>query len=213
MLYVQVKSLWPVLHARLDLHLLVAREDHPDVHVAGVGLLLPQEVVHPGLDVVAQPGGLEALRCEPVLLPRTPCCLVATVALEPGDRDKQMKGCKLKWFVSFFSRLQSKLTLSRSARSEERRLGEPCDRSRCTPRTVRPPGCRSSSTWTQTWQCAWTQICQSSSGTWWNLRLWLTWVIPKGNCVPWDVCHALLAKGVLVREQTRCRVPAGWWIS
>ena len=96
MLYVQVKSLGPVLHARLDLHLLVAREDHPDVHVAGVGLLLPQEVVHPGLDVVAQPGGLEALRCEPVLLPRTPCCLVATVALEPGDRDKQMKGCKLK---------------------------------------------------------------------------------------------------------------------
>ena len=85
-----------MLHARLDLHLFVAREDHPDVHIAGVCLLLPQEVVHPGLDVVAQPGGLEALRCEPVLLPRAPCCLVATVALEPGDRDKQMKGCKLK---------------------------------------------------------------------------------------------------------------------
>ena len=85
-----------MLHARLDLHLLVAREDHPDVHVAGVGLFLPQEVVHPGLDVVAQPGGLEPLRCETVLLSRAPSCLVATVALEPGDRDNQMKGCKVK---------------------------------------------------------------------------------------------------------------------
>ena len=47
-----------------------------------------------------------------------------------------------------------RLTLARSARSEARRLGEPFCRSPCTQRKVRPPGCRSSSTWTLTLRCA-----------------------------------------------------------
>ena len=72
-----------MLHAGLDLDLLVAGEDDPDVDVARVRLLLPQEVVHPRLDVVAQPSGLQTLRCEPVLLSRAPSRLVATLAFEP----------------------------------------------------------------------------------------------------------------------------------
>ena len=73
-----------MLHAGLDLHLLVAREDDPDVNIAGVRLLLPQEVVHPRLDVVAEASRLQTLRCEPVLLPRASSCLVATLTFEPG---------------------------------------------------------------------------------------------------------------------------------
>ena len=41
----------PVLHARLDLHLLVPGEDHPDVDIPSICLLLPQEVVDPCLNV------------------------------------------------------------------------------------------------------------------------------------------------------------------
>ena len=73
-----------MLHAGLDLHLLVAGEDDPDVDVACVRLLLPQEVVHPRLDVVAQPSRLQPLRCESVLLPRASSRLVATLTFEPG---------------------------------------------------------------------------------------------------------------------------------
>ena len=79
-----MKFFLPVLHAGLDLHLLVAGEDDPDVNVAGIRLLLPQEVVHPRLDVVAEASRLQALRCEPVLLPRASTCFVATLTFEPG---------------------------------------------------------------------------------------------------------------------------------
>ena len=72
-----------MLHAGLDLHLLVAREDDPDVNIAGVRLLLPQEVVHPRLDVVAEASRLQPLCCEPVLLSRAPSRLVATLTFEP----------------------------------------------------------------------------------------------------------------------------------
>ena len=72
-----------MLHAGLDLHLLVAREDDPDVNIAGVRLLLPQEVVHPRLDVVAEPSRLQTLRCEPILLPRASSRLVAALTFEP----------------------------------------------------------------------------------------------------------------------------------
>ena len=82
----KVKFFWPVLHAGLDLHLLVAREDDPDVNIAGVRLLLPQEVVHPRLDVVSKPSCLEPLRCEPILLTRASSRLVATLTLEPGKQ-------------------------------------------------------------------------------------------------------------------------------
>ena len=37
----------PFEHAVLDFDVLVAAEDHPDVHVPGVRFLLTQEVVHP----------------------------------------------------------------------------------------------------------------------------------------------------------------------
>ena len=72
-----------MLHAGLDLHLLVAGEDDPDVDVAGIRLLLPQEVVHPRLDVVAEASRLQPLCCEPVLLSRAPSRLVATLTFEP----------------------------------------------------------------------------------------------------------------------------------
>ena len=72
-----------MLHAGLDLHLLVAREDDSDVHVARVRLLLPEEVVHPRLDVVAESSCLQPLRCESVLLPRASSRLVATLTFEP----------------------------------------------------------------------------------------------------------------------------------
>ena len=77
-----------MLHAGLDLDLFVAGEDDPDVNVAGVRLLLPEEVVHPRLDVVAEPGRLQPLRCESVLLPRAPSRLVATLAFEPKKKQR-----------------------------------------------------------------------------------------------------------------------------
>ena len=88
-----------MLHAGLDLHLLVAGEDDPDVNVAGIRLLLPQEVVHPRLDVVAEASRLQTLRCEPVLLPRASSCLVATLTFEPaGQRlDEETENISGRW--------------------------------------------------------------------------------------------------------------------
>ena len=77
-----LKSFLPLKHAGLDLDLLVAGEDDPDVDVAGVSLLLAQEVVDPGLNVVAQAGGLQPLGGEPVLFSFGPGCLVTTVTFE-----------------------------------------------------------------------------------------------------------------------------------
>ena len=74
-----------MLHAGLDLDLFVAGED---VNVAGIRLLLSQEVVNPRLDVVAEPSRLQPLRCESVLLPRAPSSLVATLAFEPKKKTK-----------------------------------------------------------------------------------------------------------------------------
>ena len=45
------------------------------------------------------------------------------------------------------------------------------------------------------------------------LRLGLTGVVPEGHRVPWDVGHALLAKGVLVREKAGRWVPKSWRVS
>ena len=78
----------PFLHARLDLDVLVAGEDHPDVHVAGVRLLLPQVVVHTRLDVRAELCDRQPFRAEPILFPLRAGRLVATVTFEP------MQDCK-----------------------------------------------------------------------------------------------------------------------
>ena len=88
-----------MLHAGLDLDLLVAGEDDPDVDVARVRLLLPQEVVHPRLDVVAQPSCLQPLCCESVLLPRASSRLVATLTFEPaGQRlDEETENVSRRW--------------------------------------------------------------------------------------------------------------------
>ena len=48
----------PGLHPRLDLDLFITREHDSDVDIPGLGLLLPQEVVDPGLDVGAESCGL-----------------------------------------------------------------------------------------------------------------------------------------------------------
>ena len=45
------------------------------------------------------------------------------------------------------------------------------------------------------------------------LRLGLTGVVSEGHRVPWDVGHALLAKGVLVREKAGRWVPKSWRVS
>ena len=48
----------PGLHPRLDLDLFIPREHDSDVDIPGLCLLLPQEVVDPGLDVGAESCGL-----------------------------------------------------------------------------------------------------------------------------------------------------------
>ena len=92
-----------MLHAGLDLHLLVAGEDDPDVDVAGVRLLLPQEVVHPRLDVVAEASRLQPLRSEPILLPRAPGRLVATLTFEPKRLNYEL------WIVNTFEPTKQRL--------------------------------------------------------------------------------------------------------
>ena len=76
----------PFLHARLDLNVLVPAEDDPDVNVPGLGLLLAEEVVHPGLDVGAEAGDGQAGALEAVLLTLRARRLVAAVTFEPGNR-------------------------------------------------------------------------------------------------------------------------------
>ena len=75
-----------MLHPGLDLDLLVPREDDPNVDVPRVRLLLPQEVVDPRLDVVAEPRGLKPLGREPVFFFRGSRGPVATFTFEPGDK-------------------------------------------------------------------------------------------------------------------------------
>ena len=54
--------------------------------VPRVRLLLPQEVVDPRLDVVAEPRGLQSLGSEPVFFLRGSRGPVATFTFEPGDK-------------------------------------------------------------------------------------------------------------------------------
>ena len=92
-----------MLHARLNLDLFVSGEDDPDVDVAGVRLLLPEEVVHPRLDVVAEPSRLQTLRCEPILLPRASSRLVATLTFEPKRLNYEL------WIVNTFEPTKQRL--------------------------------------------------------------------------------------------------------
>ena len=73
----------PLLHSWLDLDLLVSGEHDPDVDISRVGLLLPQEVVDPCLDVGTKSGGLQLLSSVLVIFPRCAGCFVATITFEP----------------------------------------------------------------------------------------------------------------------------------
>ena len=77
-----VSHLSPLFHPRLDLDLLVPGEHDPDMDISRVGLLLPQEVVDPGLDVRAQSGDLEFLRSELVIFLGCSRCLVTSVTFK-----------------------------------------------------------------------------------------------------------------------------------
>ena len=77
----------PLFHPRLNLDLLVPGEHDPDADVSGVGLLLPQEVVDPGLNVRAEPSDLELLSSELVIFLRCPRCLVASVTFKSKNID------------------------------------------------------------------------------------------------------------------------------
>ena len=78
----------PLFHPRFDLNLLVTGEHHADVDVARVGFLLPKEVVDPGLDVGAKPGGLQLLGCVLVVLPVGPRRLVTGVTFKPDKTER-----------------------------------------------------------------------------------------------------------------------------
>ena len=56
--YFALSQFSPGLHPRLDLDLFIPREHDSDVDIPGLSLLLPQEVVDPGLDVGAESCGL-----------------------------------------------------------------------------------------------------------------------------------------------------------
>ena len=57
-----------MLHARLDLHLLVPGKDHSDVDIPCVRLLLPEEVIDSCLYIGAQSSGLQPLGGKTILL-------------------------------------------------------------------------------------------------------------------------------------------------
>ena len=75
----------PLFHPRLDLDLLVPGEHDPNVDISGVGLLLPQEIVDPGLDVRAEASDLELLRRELVIFPRCTRCFVTSITFKSSD--------------------------------------------------------------------------------------------------------------------------------
>ena len=74
----------PFLHAALDLDGLVAAVDDPDVDLAGVRLLLPQEVVDARLDVGAESRRRKVLGDVPVRRPFRVAPLVAVITDVPG---------------------------------------------------------------------------------------------------------------------------------
>jgi hypothetical protein len=84
-------SILPLFHSGLDFHRLVAAEDNADVDLAGVGLLLPQEVVDAGFDVGPEPGDRKSFGGVPVLGALRVPDLVAVVAHEAA----KLKGLNL----------------------------------------------------------------------------------------------------------------------
>ena len=74
----------PLFHAALDLDGLVAAVDDPDVDLAGIRLLLPQEVVDARLDVGAQSRRRKVLGDVPVRRPLRVAPLVAVITDVPG---------------------------------------------------------------------------------------------------------------------------------
>ena len=125
----EIKSLLPILHPWLHLHLLVTREHDSYVDISGICFLLPQEVVYSGLDVRSQSGGLQLLGRVFVVLPVSPTGLVTSITFKPNNI--QMR-CERRHI--------SQLTLSRSAQSEGHRLGGRCDHSQRRLRRAPAPG-------------------------------------------------------------------------
>ena len=80
-----VKYFSPLFHSRLDLDLFVSGEHDPNVDISGVGLLLPQEIVDPGLDVRAEAGDLELLRSKLVIFPRCSRRFVTSITFKSSD--------------------------------------------------------------------------------------------------------------------------------
>ena len=88
----------PGLHPRLDLDLFIPREHDSDVDIPGLCLLLPQEVVDPGLDVRAEPSNLELLSSELVIFLRCPRCFMTSVTFKSKDI-----GVNIYFFMKTFS--------------------------------------------------------------------------------------------------------------
>ena len=235
-----------MLHAGLDLHLLVAREDDSDVHVARVRLLLPEEVVHPRLDVVSKPSCLEPLCCEPILLTRASSRLVATLTLEPGkqqwiaDHDEDLINLCEYWETysrQIFSKWRTQTWWTFLPQSVHSTNGSTSrmsffvdlnsDLAMClhyiyytimfptvgsdTSKLLHTRTLQNTEKSTR-WLCL-ANLCRPEENICLILRLGLTGVVPEGHRVPWDVGHALLAKGVLVREKAGRWVPKSWRVS
>ena len=89
----------PPFHAALDLDGLVAAVDDPDVHLPGVRLLLPQEVVDARLDVGPESRRGQVLRRERVLPLLCVAPLVAIITDIPGTTDGFVYGSVAKRIV------------------------------------------------------------------------------------------------------------------
>ena len=81
----EIKSLLPILHPWLHLHLLVTREHDSYVNIPGICFLLPQEVVDSGLDVRSESGGLQLLGRVFVVLPVGAPSLVTSITFKPNN--------------------------------------------------------------------------------------------------------------------------------
>ena len=77
----------PILHAWLDLNLLVTREHDSNMDISGVRFFLPQEVVDSGLYVGSQSGCLQLLGRVFVVLPVGSSSLVTGITLKPDNID------------------------------------------------------------------------------------------------------------------------------
>ena len=171
------------------------------MNIAGVSLLLPQEVVDPSLDVGSESGDLELLRSELfVLFSRCSRCFVATVTFEPDNINVNPNFKIFHWDLLSGNFVKVKNTNLMESSSAILAIDEWFRLKSIILTRLKLIFWNMPAIWIYEYESI-------SLSHYVNSRLRLAWVITKTNSVTRNVLKTLLTKCVLVREE------AGRWIS